>query len=128
VIQCSGFAQWIDTGAAGHGRPLRWARTQSVTCRPLSAATSAVSAPCRTLPAANTPGRGVLAGPDAGAQGAVVEFEAAENGDLVVGNPVGSEDHQVALEPALLARVEVGQGHGLDPPATVDLGHGGARE
>ena len=50
----------------------------------------------------------------------------AEDGQLVVGDPVGGEDHQVARQLAGLARVEVGELDRLHPGSPVDGGQPGA--
>src|SRR5205085_327062 len=60
AIQPSGAWQTMGTGAAGQSPSLAsQPASDSAACRPSSAATSAGSAPCSRLPAANTPGRAV---------------------------------------------------------------------
>ena len=95
----AGARSGSGTRAAGHSSPPRWRATAAATWRPSSAATSAVSAPWSTLPAAKTPGRVVrrpasTAGPFVSGSSSIP----ASHGELVVGDPVGGEDDQVALD------------------------------
>ena len=85
--------------ARARPRAPRAARLAAAMCRaawrPVSAATSAVSAACTRLPAANTPGsrraqRGVHRRP----AGAGVHSRPGQPGQLVVGDPVPGEHHR----------------------------------
>jgi hypothetical protein len=52
-----------------------------------------------------------------------VELGSREDRELVVGNPVGGEDDEVAFELADSAAVEVGELDRLDPPPAADGAH-----
>ena len=91
-------------GGAAAARAARLARKAAIwraACRPDSAATSAVSAACTRLPAANTPGADVARPVStAGPRVPGVEREARRPRQHVVGDPVAGEHEPVARRPS----------------------------
>ena len=63
----------------------------------------------------------------AGPKGRRVEGRSPQHGELVIGDPVGGEDHQIARHLVLLAGVEVGELDRLHPAPPADRGEPGAR-
>ena len=103
--------------------------TPSVMWRPLSAAMSAVSAPCRRLPAAKTPGRAVCwpgstRGPRVPSSRSMPPRTASSWSGIQ--SPVKTTRSHASRRWS--AGVEVLHGHGLDAAAAMDLGHRGAGE
>ena len=111
-IQVSGAS--TVTGTRGDDRgPSGPARSAAAMCRaawrPLSAATSAVSAACTRLPGGEDPGSRGRAAP-CPRPGRACPGRAAQAGqprELVVGNPVPGEHHGVAREPVARRRSQV---------------------
>ena len=86
--------------------------------RPASAATSAVSAACTRLPAANTPGADVRSAVStARAARARVDGQPGQPRQLVVGDPVAGEHHGVARHAPRRARRECADLDAAQPAA-----------
>ena len=122
-IHGSGGSHSIGTRRSGQALPAHEPAAPAAAWRPLSAATSAVSAPWRRLPAANTPGREVRSaastdGPRVPGSIASPAVTASSWSGIqsAVNTTVSHATRRVG------AAVEAAQLHGLDPRPAVDRG------
>ena len=117
----------MGTRAVGHSSPPRWRATAGRDVAAVERCDVGRLGSVENIAGREDPGtRRAQAGIDGGPAGRAGRADAGQDRELVVGDPVGGEDDQVALDLAGRAGVEVGELDRLDPAAAVNRADPGA--